>query len=90
MRGELILGAPTIKQAAALLSVSVPYIHEALSVTASERAQIAAGQMCISELPATALLREWSASKPTARKRFGKLVGADELWKDAVEPALAD
>jgi hypothetical protein len=90
--GERLLVDPTILQSAAVCRVCRPYVQAVLKADAGLRAELVAGTAEIGELLRPAGERElaqaWHAASPRERAAFGAHVGIDELWDDAIAPAL--
>jgi hypothetical protein len=89
--GEADLVNPTVTQVVVLLKVSVPYVEAALAGTADERRELAEGRLTISELHppiSVELAKIWRNASARDRLEFARRVGAEEVWADAVSPAI--
>jgi hypothetical protein len=83
------LERPTIRQAAVLLGVSVPYVHLALHLSDEARERVVTGAVSLSDAAkANGLATEFLAASPEVTVAFGRTVGTAMLWDGAIEPAL--
>jgi hypothetical protein len=82
---ETRLVAPTIKQAATLAGVSVPYIQQALNLSIEDRSRIAAGEGSLRDATrARELLEAYRAASATQRIGFARAVGPVAFWDHAI------
>jgi hypothetical protein len=92
VKGDIVLVEPTLKQAAELLDVSVPYIRTALSATSAERTALAQGDLLISQLlnPSCPdqLILTWNAATDSERVEFAQRIGVGRIWDEAIAPAI--
>ena len=89
VKGEVERVEPTIIQASADLSVSVPYTQLALKLTPATRARVAADEITISEaVKANGLLAAWFAASPEEQAALGAAVGVDVIWDASIKPSL--
>jgi hypothetical protein len=88
--GEARLIAPTITQVVPIVHVSTPYVRVALELVEETRARVAMGELLsLSDAAkANGLLAAWLTASPVERAALGTIVGADEVWADAVLPSL--
>jgi len=90
--GKVRFEAPTVKQAAHLLHVSVPYVQRALRLNGDQarRADIEIdGKPLNAVLPAgNGLVSAWIKASANERAGLARIVGPDELWDDAINPTL--
>jgi hypothetical protein len=80
VRERVRLIAPTIKQAAALARVSVPYVDLALAASPGERAMISAGQRPLISVGKPSLASTWASATEAERVAFVRSVGAETVW----------
>ena len=90
--GEVALVDPTIKQAAGLLGVYVPYVAAALDTTVEKRAALASGALTIPNLlkssPSDRLVSAWNNCTNDERVEFAQRIGVARVWDEAIAPAL--
>jgi hypothetical protein len=83
------LERPTIRQAALLAGISIPYVHLALRLSDEARERVAVGAVSLSDAAkANGLATEFLAASPEVKLAFGRTVGTAALWDDVIEPAL--
>jgi hypothetical protein len=91
VKGNAVLVQPTVKQAASLAGVCVPYTEAALNATDAERAALRSGELQIAQLkptPSEVLVTAWNAAANGERVRFAKRVGVGVIFDEAIAPAL--
>jgi len=90
VQGRVHLVKPTIKQAAALAGVSVPYVQAALRLDVNVLARVALGEASLADAArGNGLVAAFLAASPKDKVAFAKAVGTDSLWSDAIEPAIS-
>ena len=72
---------PTVALAARVFGVSEPLIREALKRRRKNGNGTSAPNL-------TVLSRAWSRATPAVRAEFGRVVGVNVVWDDAVAPNL--
>jgi hypothetical protein len=98
--GEAAVAPPTIKQAARLFQVCVPYVNEALELTADQRADLVAGCLTVRFLrnwpdrticwssPPDLLVSTWGLAGDAERIEFARRVGVDRIFDAAIAPVI--
>jgi hypothetical protein len=90
------LQRPTIKQLAATVDVSAPYVHAALKLNGTERARVNRGPRPLLEPKPThpalpipkALAEAWTSASADERAAFVSSVGVGAVW-DVMERVIA-
>ena len=91
--GEAVLTNPTVKQAASLFGVCVPYVNTALELTADRRADLVSGYQTIvllkSPPPAPESLAEhFVRSTPAEWLEAARTVGIGAVWDRMISPLV--
>jgi hypothetical protein len=87
--GEVQLTSLTVPQAAAITHSITHRTYAALQLAPASRARVAKGEVSLADaLKGNGLVAAWLMATADERAALGAIVGVDEVWDDAIKPAI--
>ena len=81
---------PTIRQAAALAGVSVPYVQAALRLDVKVLTRVALGEVSLVDAErGNGLIAAYLTASADGKIAFARAVGTDKIWDEAISPVIS-